>query len=64
MQLTENQAALILEADEDGEINVNVAYADGKNLAGSLCEAIALKLLHDEVLQEELLEMIDMENKE
>jgi len=47
MELNMNQAALILEADDDGEIT------------GALCHAIAIKLMNDEQFQGELMEMLE-----
>jgi len=59
MELENNQAALILEASEDGEITVNVALPDQNGLAGALCQAIAKKLMNDEQFQAELMGMLD-----
>ena len=41
MDLKDNQSALILEIDEEGEINVNVASGDIDGVTGTLCKAIA-----------------------
>jgi hypothetical protein len=59
MKLTKNQAALILDASEDGEITVDIAVSDEANLAGALCQAIATKLMNDENFQTELMEMVE-----
>ena len=65
MELKENQAALILEADKEGEITVNVSAPDENGLAGALCAAIAQKIMDDEDLQNELMEMlVEEENGE
>lgn len=61
MELTANHAALILEASEDGEITVNVESPDLEGLAGSICQAIARKLMSDEQFQAEIMELIDNE---
>jgi len=49
MNLTENQSALILELDENGEINVNVASGDHDGLTAAICTALAKKLISDSV---------------
>lgn len=59
MELQQNQSALILEVDEQGEVTVNVASADINGLTGSICSAIAEKLMFDETFQNELMQMID-----
>jgi len=56
IKLKENQAALILESSEDGEITVNVAAADQECLAANLCSIIATKLTQDSGFQNEILE--------
>jgi len=61
MELSPNQSALILETDEDGEIIVNVASSDPDGLTGSICQAIATKLMGDEQFQEEIMKMINGE---
>ncbi len=61
MELNENQAALILEADENGEITVNVSSPDQNGLAGALCHALAIKLTQDSDFQAELISMIEEE---
>lgn len=59
MELKENQSALILEIDDQGEISVDVASNDHDGLTALLCQAIAEKLLNDPEFQEELMDMID-----
>ncbi len=59
MELQGNQAALILEASEDGEITVNVESPELDGLAGSLCQAIARKLMGDRNFQAEIMEMLE-----
>lgn len=59
MELTKNQAALILDASEDGEITVDIAVSGDANLAGALCQAIATKLMNDENFQTELMQMVE-----
>ena len=61
MELNEKQAALILEADDNGEISVDVSSIDPNGLAGALCHAIALKLMNDVQFQNELMEMLEEE---
>ncbi len=41
MELKNNQSALILESDENGEITVEVASPDQDGMSGALCIAIA-----------------------
>ena len=63
IQLKQNQAALILETSEEGEITVNVASctedADANNFASSLCQVIAQKLISDEAFQAEILSELE-----
>ena len=61
MELNENQAALILEADEEGEITVNVSSPDPNGISGALCHALAIKLTQDSDLQADLIKMIEEE---
>lgn len=60
--LNANQAALVLDVDEDGAISVNVASVDEHGLASALCQALAYKIVNDEQLQAELMGMIDFED--
>ena len=59
LKLKANQAALILEASEEGEISVNVASPETENEASifvsDLCSVIAQKLINDEEFQAEIL---------
>ena len=59
MELKENQAALILEASADGEITVDVQAQDLQGFASALCHALAIKLMNDEQLQVELIDMVE-----
>ncbi len=59
MELSENQAALILGTSEEGSISVDVAGADLDGLPGALCQAIAVKLMEDENFQAELMQLVD-----
>lgn len=61
MELKENQAALLLESDEEGEISINVVASDPHGLSGAICHALAEKLMNDEELQAQLLAMIEEE---
>jgi hypothetical protein len=54
MELKPNQAALILEANDEGEISVNVAAHDIGGLAAAVCQVIAKKMSQDEKFQAEL----------
>lgn len=47
MELKPNQAALILEANDEGEISVDVAAHDIDGLPASVCQIIATKLACD-----------------
>lgn len=58
MTLKENQSALILEIDEDGEVTINVASGNHDGLTSKICQAIALKL-QDAGFQEEIIGMIE-----
>ena len=59
MELQPNQAAIILEASEEGEISVDVAAHDIDGLAASLCQVIAKKLALDEAFQAEILTALE-----
>ena len=59
MELKKNQAALILEASADGEITVDVQAQDLQGFASALCHALAIKLMNDEHLQGELMDMVE-----
>lgn len=63
MELTKTQSALILDASEDGEITVDIASSDHTSLAGSICQAIATKLMNDENFQAEIMQMIEGDPK-
>ena len=63
MELKENQAALILEASAEGEITVYVQAQDLQGFASALCHALAIKLMNDEQLQGELMDMLEAEEK-
>lgn len=60
LTLGENQAALVLETTEDGEITVNLHSGSADfTLAAALCEAIAEKLVSDEGFQQEMMDRVD-----
>lgn len=59
MELQPNQAALILEASDEGEISVSVASSDTDSFAALLCQVIAQKLTLDKKFQEEILVEIE-----
>ena len=63
MELKGNQSALILEIGEDGQITVEVASGDMNGVTGTLCKAMANKLMQDVDFQEELMEMVKLENE-
>lgn len=64
MELAKNQSAIILEESEDGEITVNIASPEINGLTGSLCRAIASKIMEDEAFQGELMEMLENDEEE
>ena len=61
MELKQNQAALILEANDEGEISVNLAAHDTESLTAEICQVIAQKLTLDEKFQAEILAELDGE---
>ena len=63
MELKENQAALILQAPAEGEITVDVQALNLQGFASALCHALAMKLMNDEQLQGELMDMLEAEEK-
>ncbi len=64
MELQNNQAAIILEASDDGEISVNIEGVDESGLAYALCRALAQRILSDETFQTELMEAINDQEEE
>ena len=68
MELNDNQAALILEVTDQGEIKVEVAVNSGKNeerdIATAICQVIALKLVNDEQFQNEIMAALEAEEKD
>ena len=63
MELKENQAALILQASAEGEITVDVQALNLQGFASALCHALVMKLMNDEQLQGELMDMLEAEEK-
>ena len=65
IELQANQAALILESSDDGDINVNIALPNEGNedgfLASALCRVIAQKLIGDERFQNEIMSGLEEE---
>jgi hypothetical protein len=60
LTLNDNQAALVLETNDDGEITVNLHSGSVEfTFAAALCEAIAEKLVSDEQFQQEMMDRID-----
>jgi len=59
MELESNQAALILEANDEGEISVNIATPDSENLAVAICQIVAQRLTQDEKFQSEIMEALE-----
>lgn len=64
MKLKENQSALILEIDEDGEVSVDVASGDHEGLTAAICTVIAEKLMGDDEFTEEIMDCIDIEDED
>jgi hypothetical protein len=65
IQLEANQAALILESSDDGEISVNIALpkdgAEDGVLASAICRVIAEKLVGDLGFQDQVMSALDGE---
>ena len=63
MELNDNQAALILEVSDEGDISVEVAVSAGKNedrnIATAICQIIAMKLVNDEHFQSEIMSALE-----
>ena len=63
INLKPNQAALILESSEEGEINVNIAMpndgAEEGGVASALCRIMAKKLVSDEQFQTDIMAELD-----
>jgi len=58
MELHDNQAALIIDTSDDGEISVDIHAPNDEGLAAAICEAIGKKLLLDEQFQQTIFNMI------
>jgi len=60
LQLNPNQAALILELNDEGEMNVDVALpasdTENSSIAAAMIQVIAKRLVQDEKFQEEILD--------
>ncbi len=54
-KLDQNQAALILTLDTNGEMFVDVIGQEMPSLSKEICEAIALKLINESDFQDEVL---------
>ncbi len=59
MELESNQAALILEANDEGEIFVKLAAHDSESLAAEIRQIIAQKLTEDEKFQSEIMDTLE-----
>ncbi|MEW6587483.1 MAG: twitching motility protein [Nitrospirota bacterium] len=68
MELNDNQAALILEVSDQGEISVEVAVNEreneDRNIATAICQVIAMKLVNDEHFQSEIMAALEGEESE
>ena len=65
IQLEANQAALILESSDNGDISVNIALpkagVEEGVLASALCRVIAEKLIGDQGFQDQIMSALDSE---
>jgi len=64
MELKSNQAALVLEESEEGEISVSIASPDIDGIPSLMCQAIAKKLMQDEKFQDQLIRMLEEDDGE
>lgn len=64
MELKDTQSALILDADENGEINVEIAAVNMNSLSGAICQAIAIKLTEDVDFQNEIMSMLEQTDED
>ena len=66
--LEANQAALIVKTNEEGIIDVEVAYAEESpeddGFAAAICEVIANKLVEDEEFQEEIMTLVEGDDED
>ena len=62
MELKENQSALILEIDEQGEVSVDVVSGDHEGLIAAICPVIAEKLMGDDEFKEEIMDLIEIDD--
>jgi len=59
MELKLNQAALILEANDEGEVSVDLAAHDVNGIPALICQIIAQKLTQDEKFLAEIMAALD-----
>jgi hypothetical protein len=59
MELKKNQAALILELCDDGEISVYVDSPERESLALDYCQMLAVRLVFDESFRNDLRPVAD-----
>jgi len=59
MELESNQAALVLEVNDEGEVSVNIATHDSENLSAEICQIIDQKLTKDEKFQSEIMDALE-----
>ena len=66
IKLSDNQAALIIELNDLGEVEVDIALSDSdnenKDFAAAMCLAIAKKLMNDSQFQQEILASIEKQS--
>jgi len=68
LELKDNQAALILEVSDQGEISVEVAVnqqeSADRDIATAICQVIAMKLVNDEQFQNQIMAVLEGEESE
>lgn len=60
-ELKNNQAALILEISEEGEVTIDITSPDIDGIPSVICHKLAKKLLQDENFREEIMKSVEEE---
>ncbi len=57
--LQNNQAALILELSESGEVSINITSPNLNGVASVICQTLANKLMQDESFRDEIMKSVE-----
>ncbi len=60
-ELKDNQAALILEMSEAGEVSIEIASPNINGFPSVICQTLAKKLMQDEAFRTEIIKSVEEE---